>query len=346
MIANHSNDNPVIAYFSATSLNHHAEMGRKGASVTSKQRMEAARAALDRSVGRRVQLETESPYARAADRFICDTHDPELWKQICKVDQALRTNGGRSVRLYPKDPDTEISAGTAGALRASVAGLLSCIDAVVDGRARSAFSLGLPGHHATRDRAMGFCFINPIAVGAQYAIRRKQLPRVLVIDIDVHHGNGTQDIFYARDDVLFVSMHRYPSVRFYPLSGWASETGEGKGRDHTVNVPLKPPAGNTEYVAALQRIRPQLVAFRPNLVLVSAGFDAHIDDPLGGKRGTGMSLTTEGYGQLVAEILDIARECGRVGVVLGLEGGYHLGALTDCVEISLEKMLGARAAPR
>lgn len=334
---------PVVVHWSEELLNHAVEMGRKGSGLTSKQRMEAARKALDRDIGRRVQLETQSVHARVVERFICDTHDPELWKQIRSVEQVQRARQTGAIRLYPDDPDTEISAGTPSAVRASVSGLLSCIDAVVDNRARSAFSLGLGGHHATRNRAMGFCFINSIAVGAQYAIRRKQCTRVLIVDIDVHHGNGTQDIFYLRDDVLFVSLHRYPSVRFYPLSGWASEEGEGKGRNYTRNVPLKPPAGNGEYLAALQRVRPDLVAYRPDLVLVSAGFDAHVDDPLGGKRGTGMTLTTEGYGRLIAEILDIARECCSGRVVLGLEGGYHLGVLTDCVEVSLEKMLGSRA---
>jgi acetoin utilization deacetylase AcuC-like enzyme len=336
----------VLVHWSEASLGHRVEMGRKGAGLLSHQRMEAARRALDRSVGRRVQLETTSPHARVVDRFICDAHDPELWKQIRAAEQALRAGGGSAVRLYPKDPDTEITAGTPDALRASVAGVLSCIDAVLDERVGRAFSLGLPGHHATRERAMGFCFVNPIAVGAQYVIRRKGLARVLVIDIDVHHGNGTQDIFYTRDDVLFVSLHRYPSVRFYPLSGWASEQGEEKGRGHNINVPLRPPAGDAEYLAALQQIRPRLVAFRPELVLVSAGFDAHAEDPLGGKRGTGMALTTEGYGRLVSEILDIARESCGGRIVLGLEGGYHLDVMTDCVEICLEKMVGAPSPSR
>jgi len=332
----------VLVHWSEASLQHRAEMGRKGESVWSHERMEAARRALDRSIGARVRLETTSPLARVADRFICDTHDPELWKQVVAAERAIAAPKGGSVRLYPKDPDTELSAGTANALRASVGAMLSCIDAVHEGRASSAFSLGLGGHHATRERAMGFCFVNTIAVGAQYAIRRKGLARVLVIDIDVHHGNGTQDVFYERDDVLFVSMHRYPSVRFYPLSGWASEEGEKKGRGHTLNVPLQPPAGDAEYLAAFAEIRPRLVDFRPELVLVSAGFDAHVDDPLGGRRGTGMTLTTEGYGKLVAEILEVARESAGGRVVLGLEGGYNLDALTDCVEISLEKMVRAR----
>ncbi len=307
--------------------------------------MEAARRALDRSVGRLVQIETTSPYDRSVDRFICDTHDPELWKRIGATDRELRGLRGGLARLYPDDPDTELSAGSQRALRASTAQLLSCVDAVVDGRASSAFALGLGGHHATRSRAMGFCFVNAIAVAAQYAIRRRGIERVLIIDIDVHHGNGTQDIFYNRQDVLFVSLHRYPSRRFYPLSGWASEEGADDGKGHTLNVPLRPPAGDAEYLAALDQVRQRLTAFRPQVILVSAGYDAHVDDPLGGSRGTGMCVTTEGFGRIIAWILALSQEAGGGRVVLNLEGGYHLDTLTDCVEVTLTRMVERRRRP-
>jgi acetoin utilization deacetylase AcuC-like enzyme len=293
-------------YWSEASLGHRVQMGRKGAGLMSHERLMAARRALEGPVGKRVQIEATSPYSRIADRFLCDTHDADLWKRLREVDHALRAAGGGVGRLEPKNADTEISAGSADAHRATVAGMLSCIDAVLDGRASSAFALGLPGHHATRSQAMGFCFVNTVAVGAQYAIRRKGLARVLVIDIDVHHGNGTQDIFYDRADVLFVSLHRYPSVRFYPLSGWSSEEGEGRGRGYNINVPLKPPAGDAEYLAALDGIHSRLVAFRPELVLVSAGFDAHVcwpcrmnlrADELGGPEGLTRVAMPRGLGR-------------------------------------------------
>lgn len=340
---------PVLVHWSEATLAHRVEMGRKGAGLTSPQRMEAARRAVDRLSGRGVQLETSSPHERTVDRFICDTHDPALWKQIGAGDLAARTAGG-AVRLRPGDPDTELSAGSQKALRASVAGLLSCVDAVLDARASSAFALGLGGHHATRSRAMGFCFVNGIAVAAQYALRRRGLARVLVVDLDVHHGNGTQDIFHDRDDVLFVSLHRYPSTRFYPLSGWAHEEGEGRGRGHTLNVPLRPPAGDPEYLAALAQIRPRLVAHQPQLILVSMGYDAHVDDPLGGKRGTGMCLSTAGFGHITDWLLDLARDTSGGHIAFNLEGGYELDALGDGIAISLARMVerqqGARRSPR
>jgi acetoin utilization deacetylase AcuC-like enzyme len=181
-----------------------------------------------------------------------------------------------------------------------------------------------PGHHAERDRAMGFCLYNNIAVAAA-ALRADGVERVAIVDIDVHHGNGTQAAFYADPSVLYVSSHQYP---FYPGTGAADETGTGPGRGFTLNIPL--PAGTTDdtllrtYNGAVTEA---LDTFKPDVLLISAGFDGHQLDPLGGWR-----LTTDGYTAVIRVLHDAARRLcdGRIAAVT--EGGYHLEALRGCLE--------------
>ena len=180
-----------------------------------------------------------------------------------------------------------------------------------------------PGHHAEAERAMGFCLYNNIAVAAA-ALRAEGVARVAIVDIDVHHGNGTQAIFYADPTVLFISSHQYP---YYPGTGAASETGAGPGEGYTLNVPMAAGTGDTEFEAAYgTTVIPAIERFQPEVMLVSAGFDAHELDPLGGLR-----LTTSGYTGLLARLDDVAsRVCGR-RIALITEGGYHLAALRDCL---------------
>jgi acetoin utilization deacetylase AcuC-like enzyme len=181
-----------------------------------------------------------------------------------------------------------------------------------------------PGHHAEPERAMGFCLYNSIAVAAA-ALRAEGAARVAIVDIDVHHGNGTQAAFYSDPTVLFVSSHQFP---YYPGTGAANETGAGAGEGFTVNVPMPAGAGDTEFEAVYGSIIvPALERFQPEVILVSAGFDAHELDPLGGLR-----LTTSGYTGLVARLDDVAtRVCGR-RLALVTEGGYHLVALRECLD--------------
>jgi acetoin utilization deacetylase AcuC-like enzyme len=182
-----------------------------------------------------------------------------------------------------------------------------------------------PGHHAERDRAMGFCLFNNIAVAAAAAIARG-LTRVAVVDIDVHHGNGTQWMFYDDARVLYVSTHQFP---FYPGTGAASETGIGKGTGFTLNLPLAAGATDADYDAAYATIVARLHEYRPELLLVSAGFDAHQDDPL-----ASMRVTTAGYAAVVTALEDAAASLG-CPMALVTEGGYDLAALRDCLTATL-----------
>jgi len=184
-----------------------------------------------------------------------------------------------------------------------------------------------PGHHAEPDRAMGFCLFNNIAIAAA-ALRRDGLARVAIVDIDVHHGNGTQAAFYADPTVLYISSHQFP---YYPGTGGASETGSGAGRGFTLNIPL--PAGSTDadYAAAYGSVAvPALEQFHPDAMLISAGYDAHELDPL-----AGMRMTTDGYGAIVALLDDVSsRVCGR-RLAFVTEGGYHLDALRECLDATI-----------
>jgi acetoin utilization deacetylase AcuC-like enzyme len=238
------------------------------------------------------------------------------------IDRVASTAGRQYVRLDPDTHTCELSYETA---LYAAGGLLDTIDAVMDGRVNNGFAMVRPpGHHAESDRAMGFCLFNNVAIGARYLLEKYGLERVLVVDWDVHHGNGTQRSFYDDNRVLFISTHQYPC---YPGTGPAGETGSGDGAGYTVNIPLPPGCGDAEYAAAFDRIVcPVARAFKPQFVLVSAGFDAHRDDPF-----AGMYVTEAGYTRLTSAVLEIAAESagGRIAAVL--EGGYNLEALASSV---------------
>ena len=184
-----------------------------------------------------------------------------------------------------------------------------------------------PGHHAGGEYGMGFCLLNHAAVAAEYA-RSRGLARIAILDWDVHHGNGTQDVFYEEDQVLYLSVHQSP---FYPGTGSADEVGEGQGRGFTVNVPLPAGSGEDVYAAAFEGVfLPVLREFRPELIIVSAGYDAHAADPLGG-----MTLEAEAFGRFAARLASLAREVGAAPLALVLEGGYNLWALTESVAATM-----------
>lgn len=240
-------------------------------------------------------------------------HDPAY------VQAVLATRG---IPTY-LDPDTATSAGSIHAALLAAGAVRDAVDAVIDGPVPRAMALVRPpGHHAERDRAMGFCLFNNVAIGAQRALDRG-LARVLVVDWDVHHGNGTQHLFHARPEVLFFSTHQ--GFGFYPGTGGANERGVG----NVVNVPLRAGSGHAELVSAFDDVLvPRADAFRPELVLVSAGFDAHDDDPLGGLRATDDTFTA-----LCRVVTGIADRHAGGRIVLALEGGYDLGAIARCVRV-------------
>ena len=222
------------------------------------------------------------------------------------------------------DQDTPYSQQTFNtALHAAGAGIVLA-DALLAGEIKNGFAaVRPPGHHSLADRAMGFCFFNNIAVCAGY-LQHRGLKRIFILDFDVHHGNGTQDTFYRDDTVFFCSLHRYP---FYPGSGAAQETGEGKGTGYTLNIPLPGGSGKEIYLNRFEKqVIPAIMEFGPDCILVSAGFDAHQKDPLGG-----MGLDSESYYTLTKLIADCAEKTCQGRILSFLEGGYHIPSLVDSV---------------
>jgi acetoin utilization deacetylase AcuC-like enzyme len=222
------------------------------------------------------------------------------------------------------DLDTVASSATYEAALHSAGGAARAVDALLGGEAELAFcGLRPPGHHAEPARAMGFCIFNNIAVAARHALDAHGLERVLILDWDVHHGNGTNDIFYATDGVLYASIHQSP---LYPGTGALSDNGEGAGEGYTVNLPVPPGSGHDQWLSLVEHVvAPIARSYRPQLLLVSAGFDAHRDDPL-----AGCLLTDASYGGLAAAMRELSRELpAPLGFVL--EGGYDLRALASSV---------------
>jgi acetoin utilization deacetylase AcuC-like enzyme len=220
------------------------------------------------------------------------------------------------------------------ALWAAGAALLAC-DEVMAGKAERAFcAIRPPGHHAGADRGMGFCIFNNAAIAARYLQKQHGLDRVLIIDWDVHHGNGTQDIFYRDGTVFYFSTHQWP---WYPGTGRADETGEAEGRGTTLNVPLPAGSGDKELLAAFEeKLRPAMDRFRPEFVLISSGFDSRTGDPLGRFR-----LTDQGFQSLTGIAATIARDHAAGRLVSLLEGGYSLDGLAKGVSAHISALLEA-----
>jgi acetoin utilization deacetylase AcuC-like enzyme len=243
----------------------------------------------------------------------------------------IKQTAGRAVAL---DPDTFTSPRTWDVVRMAAGAAVSAVDHVLDtGAGARAFALVRPpGHHAEHAKAMGFCFFNSIAIAAAHA-RARGLARVAIVDFDVHHGNGTQWSFYDDPAVLFVSSHQYP---YYPGTGAAGDVGNGAGTGFTVNLPLSAGATDADYDVAYARLAlPVLRQFSPELVLISAGFDAHMDDPL-----AGMRLTGGYFGKLTRAIADVADATAQGRIVAVTEGGYDLAGLAASLRASISSLAG------
>jgi acetoin utilization deacetylase AcuC-like enzyme len=261
----------------------------------------------------------------AETAWIERVHAPEYVRGILSLDieEAVVLDWGDTVAT-PASPQAALYAAGAG---------VQAVELVLDEVLSSAFCcVRPPGHHAERDRAMGFCIFNNIAVAAAHLVEEVGLKRIAIIDWDVHHGNGTERTFIEDDRVLYISLHQYPH---YPGTGPASTVGIGKGRGFNINLPMGAGAGDREYLAAFDdRVLPSLDEFKPEFILISAGFDGHEDDPL-----AGMTLTTGVYGKMTELLRKSAeRHCGG-RIVSFLEGGYDLQALADSVEAHLRALV-------
>ncbi len=242
------------------------------------------------------------------------------------VDRIEKTAG---VDHFQLDPDTATSADSWDAACFAVGAGFEALDSLYSRQFKTAFALVRPpGHHAERDHAMGFCLFNNVALSAYYALKKKEAKRVLIIDWDLHHGNGTQHSFYDDSRVLYFSTHQYP---YYPGTGAAGETGSGDGKGFTVNVPLSPGAGDEEYASIFNLLlEPVTLEFEPDVILVSAGFDVYRDDPLGG-----MEVTVPGFGFLADKICALASRCSAIGPIFFLAGGYNLTGLSEGVAAAI-----------
>lgn len=249
-------------------------------------------------------------------------------EQVAAFD-ALAKNGGGKL-----DADTVVSKDSASVARLAAGAAVDAVGRVLNGEDQQALCLiRPPGHHATASKAMGFCLLNNVSIAAKTAITANHVNRILIVDWDVHHGNGTQDIFYDDPAVTFFSVHRHP---FWPGSGLKTETGTGKGLGHTLNLPLPFETSRKEYFAAVRSSLETLAdKIRPELILVSAGFDAHHLDPIGA-----MSLETEDFQTLTEIVQQIAATHCDGRIVSLLEGGYNTQKLAECVEVHLRTLIG------
>lgn len=260
------------------------------------------------------------------------THEELSWVH----DEAYvrRVAQTRGVTHTVFDADTSANARSYESAVRAAGGVISCVEAAAGGGFSAAFALVRPpGHHAERDRAMGFCLFNNVAVGAEYALRRLGLERILVVDWDVHHGNGTMHSFYRSERVLVFSAHQYP---YYPGTGAVDEIGSGPGEGFTVNVPLPAGQGDAEYSAVFQRVLLRLaLEYRPQMILVSAGFDIARGDPL-----ADMRVTPAGFSAMTSMLLEASAACCPGRLVFTLEGGYALDSLAGGVSAVLGTLVG------
>jgi acetoin utilization deacetylase AcuC-like enzyme len=261
---------------------------------------------------------------RAAQRAQVEAcHSAE---HVALVESTSKTN------QYALDGDTITCRDSFGVSLMAVGGFLRLLDAIAAGESQGGFALVRPpGHHARHEQAMGFCLFNTMAIGVEHLKRAHQAQRVLVMDWDVHHGNGTQEMFYADPSVFFVSTHQYP---FYPGTGGAREVGAGAGEGYTLNIPLPAGCADGEYLGVFRDIIvPAVRKFQPDWILVSAGFDPHKRDPLGG-----MGVTENGFAAMARALLGLAEESADRKIAFLLEGGYDLTALSASVAAVLNEI--------
>jgi len=264
-----------------------------------------------------------------------------IWKKPTKFNQSflINTHSSEYIDLVSKsfpenglaflDGDTVVSPGSKEATKDAVGSIITAIDGVQQKEFKNAFcAVRPPGHHAEKDKAMGFCIYNNVAVGANYLIEKYKYNKIAIIDFDVHHGNGTQDIFYNNEKVLYISTHQYP---YYPGSGSEKETGKF---NNILNIPLEAGTTAEQFLNAYENVLKKLKEFKPEFLLFSAGFDAHIDDPLAQLR-----LSSEDFYHLTKRTLEVSKSMCNGNVVSILEGGYDLKALQDSTKRHVDALI-------
>jgi len=308
----------------------HADCGEHGPRGGYPERPERLRGILEHLVGLGwpVEHSPEHPAAREAVLALHEVAYVERFERAVARGDALLDSA-----------DNPLTTGTVAAAWGAVSATLTAADRIAGEQEKRAFAaVRPPGHHAERDHAMGFCFFNNVAAAAQHLISRHGLSRVAIFDFDVHHGNGTQHLFEARGDVFYASTHQYP---FYPGTGAVSERGVGDGEGATLNVPLPAGTGDEGYEEAIRgRVIPALEAFRPEALLISAGFDAWRNDPLGG-----MSVSGRGFADWGSWLSELAEEVCGGRILAVLEGGYDLASLPRLVELHLAGLAGEKPPP-
>jgi acetoin utilization deacetylase AcuC-like enzyme len=271
---------------------------------------------------------TTASYEPLAEQALLAIHDP---RQV-ELAKSMAHQGGGQI-----DADTIVSSESFQVALAAAGACVSAVTQILAGADKTALCLVRPpGHHATQHQSMGFCLFNNVALAADHARRNLDLNRILIVDWDVHHGNGTQDIFYADPQITFFSIHRY-GHGFYPGTGAASETGTGPGLGHTLNAPIRFGTPRREYHAHFRATLEKAAdRVKPELVLLSAGFDAHALDPIGS-----LGLEVEDFAELTRAVVEVARTHAQGRLVSCLEGGYNLQALAESVQAHLETLLAS-----
>ncbi|MFN2214601.1 MAG: histone deacetylase [Anaerolineales bacterium] len=270
------------------------------------------------------------PVQDLPEKILTTIHTREYLRVL---EEACRLGSHLDADTYTTSASWKLALGAAG-------GAAAVANSVWSREAERGFALTRPpGHHATAGRGMGFCLLNNVALAAEYLVQELGANRLAIVDLDLHHGNGTQDIFYSRGDVLYISTHQYPH---YPGSGWIDETGKGAGQMANANLPLPPYSGDAAFKKGMDEfILPLLDGFQPEMLLISYGFDPHFDDPLGS-----LQLTSQGYGDLILQLTDWADRCCNGRISLFLEGGYNLRAAQACSLAVVAALLGDKFPER
>ena len=270
-------------------------------------------------------LNDHLPARLATKEEVTLCHTEDYFDLVDKEITNLKTSKWQFGQPTLSTGDVEISPDSFDVALTAVGGVLNAVDAVMKGITKRVFCVVRPpGHHATSSLGMGFCLFNSVAVGARYAQKKYGLKRVAIVDWDVHHGNGTQEIFYKDPSVFYFSTHQWP---FYPGTGWFDETGEGPGKGFTLNSPIGSSEKSRDEVfsAFRDKLVPAMDEFKPELLLISAGFDAHYADPLGG-----FNLSEKDFAELTKIVVEIANKHANGKIISVLEGGYNVDAIALC----------------